>query len=148
MEPEFKLAALSDIDTLIELMRELYLYDHLSFNEEVARAALPLILSNPLFGQVHLICLGEDVIGYLVLTFGFSLEYGGRDAFIDEFYLREKWRGRGIGKIGLQFAAEVCRGQGVQALHLEVERANVKAQAVYRRAGFVDHDRYLMTKYL
>ncbi len=33
-------------------------------------------------------------------------------------------------------------------LHLEVERANARAQNVYRRQGFVDHDRYLLTKRL
>jgi ribosomal protein S18 acetylase RimI-like enzyme len=33
-------------------------------------------------------------------------------------------------------------------LHLEVERANTAAQGVYRRAGFKDHDRYLLTKWL
>jgi ribosomal protein S18 acetylase RimI-like enzyme len=34
----------------------------------------------------------------------------------------------------------------VRALHLEVERANTEAQAFYHKAGFADHDRYLLTK--
>ena len=46
------------------------------------------------------------------------------------------------------FAEGVCRGRGVRALHLEVERENTRAQSIYRRAGFVDHDRYLLTKWL
>lgn len=88
----------------------------------------------------------KEVAGYIVLTFGFSLEYHGRDALVDEIYLRERFRGQGTGTRGLQFIEGVCRELGIRALHLEVERANIIAQSVYRRAGFVDHDRYLLTK--
>jgi ribosomal protein S18 acetylase RimI-like enzyme len=38
--------------------------------------------------------------------------------------------------------------EGIRALQLKVERTNVTAQQVYRRAGFVDHDRYVLTKRL
>jgi GNAT superfamily N-acetyltransferase len=41
-------------------------------------------------------------VGYIVLTFGYSLEYLGRDAFIDEFYLRESYRGRRWGRRTLE----------------------------------------------
>lgn len=91
---------------------------------------------------------GGDVAGYIVLTLGFSLEYHGRDALIDEIYVREDYRGRGIGTRGLEFIEGICRELEVKALHLAVERANRNAQAVYRRAGFVEHDRYLMTKWV
>jgi hypothetical protein len=37
-------------------------------------------------------------VGCVVLTLGYSLELLGRDAFIDEFYLREVYRGRGWGR--------------------------------------------------
>jgi ribosomal protein S18 acetylase RimI-like enzyme len=77
-----------------------------------------------------------------------SLEFGGRDAFIDELYVRPAYRGQGIGTKVLKFADEVCRSAGVQALHLEVERKNVKAQTFYRKVGFQDHDRYLMTRWI
>ncbi|NJK51753.1 MAG: GNAT family N-acetyltransferase [Leptolyngbyaceae cyanobacterium SU_3_3] len=148
MEPVFKLASISNIEKLIKLMSELYAYDHLPFDEQTACSALQLILGNDSYGCIHLIYINEEIIGYLIVTFGFSLEYGGRDAFVDEIYVQEKYRRQGIGKKSLQFAEEICRGRGVQALHLEVERENTNAQAVYRKAGFADHDRYLLTKHL
>lgn len=148
MKPVFTLAGAADADELVELMREFYAFDHIAFDEEAARGALRKILGDDRFGVVHLIRVGAESAGYLVLTFGFSLEFHGRDAFVDELYLREPFRGRGIGRASIEFAVEICRREGVVALHLEVERANARAQNLYRRAGFRDHDRYLLTKWL
>jgi ribosomal protein S18 acetylase RimI-like enzyme len=53
-----------------------------------------------------------------------------------------------VGKSAIKFVEEACRALGVQALHLEVGRDNPRAQALYRRVGFEDHDRYLMTKWI
>jgi ribosomal protein S18 acetylase RimI-like enzyme len=148
MTPFFKLASVSNIETLIKLMSELYTHESLPFDEQTARSALQLILNNNSYGLIYLIHANEEIVGYLVVTFGFSLEYRGRDAFLDELYIQQKYRGIGIGKQGLQFAEEICREQGVQALHLEVERENLKAQAVYQKVGFISRDRYLFTKWL
>lgn len=148
MKPVFTLAGAPDADELVGLMREFYAFDHIAFDEAAARAALREILGDGRFGVIHLIGVGSESAGYLVLTFGFSLEFHGRDAFVDELYLRENFRGRGIGKASIEFAAEVCRAEGIKALHLEAERANTRAQALYRREGFRDHDRYLLTKWL
>jgi ribosomal protein S18 acetylase RimI-like enzyme len=154
MNPVFTRATMPDEAQLVELMREFYAFDHIAFDERAARVALREILGDARFGVVHLIREGaaEDgaaaAVGYLVVTFGFSLEFHGRDAFVDELYLREDFRGRGIGKACIEFAGEVCRAEGIAALHLEVERGNERALGLYRRAGFRDHDRYLLTRWL
>lgn len=144
----FRLAENADIDTLIQFMEELYRHDHIPFDESSARHALQQIINDFSLGKIWLIHVAKEVAGYLVLTLGFSLEYHGRDAFIDEIYIQEKFRGLGIGKKAITFAEERCRSLGVRALHLEVERSNTGAQAFYRKTGFEDHDRYLMTKWI
>lgn len=144
----FKPAAASNIETLLEMMREFYMHEELRFDEAMARRALEGILSNPALGRVFLIYADDEIAGYTVLTFGYSLEFHGRDAFVDELFLHEKFRGQGISQRALEFLAEVCRENGVAALHLEVERKNLAAQAAYRKFGFADHDRYLLTKWL
>jgi ribosomal protein S18 acetylase RimI-like enzyme len=147
-DPVFEPATSNEIEMLVAMMRELYTYDGLAFDESIARRALMGVIDNETFGRVFLIRLENDVAGYAVLTFGYSLEFHGRDAFVDELYLLDEYRGRGIGKRALQFLTEVCANEGVSALHLEVDRENTSAQAVYRKFGFEDHDRYLMTKWL
>jgi ribosomal protein S18 acetylase RimI-like enzyme len=145
----FRPATPDDIETLIAMMRDFYAHDGMAaFDEAIARRALLGVIGDDTLGRVFLILLANEVAGYAVLTFGYSLEFHGRDAFVDEIYLRDEYRGQGIGKRALQFLTEVCAKEGVKALHLEVERTNTSAQAVYHKFGFEDHDRYLMTKWI
>ena len=148
MSVYFQQAKTENQDALVELMREFNAFEDLPFNEEKTRKALKQILQDESLGRVWLVKEGEATAGYAVLTLGFSLEFHGRDAFIDEIYFREDFRGKGLGKRALQFLEEQCRALGAWALHLEVERKNENAQIVYRRSGFTDHDRFLMTKWI
>jgi ribosomal protein S18 acetylase RimI-like enzyme len=148
MEPSFRLADPSDAGALIEMMRGLYEHDRSPFDEHAHRAALALLFESEAHALAYLMLSGAEVAGYVVITFGFSLEFRGRDAFIDELFVKDEFRGRGLGAAAILFAEGVCRERGVRALHLEVERANTGAQSVYRKAGFKDHDRYLLTKWL
>ena len=148
MNPFFTPADVADLDRLLELMREFYASEHLRFDEPAARLALQQLLTDRASGVVHLIHWDAEVIGYVVLTFGCSLECHGRNALLDELYVRERFRGRGAGKASLQWIEAICRREGIHAVHLEVERANTRAQAVYRQAGYVAHDRYVLTKWL
>jgi ribosomal protein S18 acetylase RimI-like enzyme len=148
MGASFRPATTADEPTLLELMREFYLHEGIAWVESAARAALRGVLDDPSHGRAVLIEVDGAVAGYFVVCFGWSLEFHGRDAFVDELYLRDRFRGRGIGTRALEVAAELCRTSGVRALHLEVERSNTRAQAVYRRTGFVDREHYLMTRRL
>jgi ribosomal protein S18 acetylase RimI-like enzyme len=89
-----------------------------------------------------------SVVGFVVLTFSYSLEFHGRDAFVDELYVRPSHRRRGLGAAALRLSEAACREHGVHALHLEVDGANDPARALYRRWGFDEHARHLMTKWL
>lgn len=148
MEPVFTLAGPSHAGLVIEMMEELYAVEHLRFDEAPARRALERLLGDRSLGRVYLIGPQGEAAGYVVLTFGFSLEFHGRDALVDELYVRQGHRSRGLGQASLRFLEEVCRGEGIAALHLEVDRVNTRAQALYRRAGYRDHDRHLLTKWL
>lgn len=137
-----------DLDVLLGLMEEYYRFDRLPFDRRKAMEALAELLNNGALGSAWLIQANSVTAGYIVLTLGFSLEYHGRDAFIDEIYLRPAFRGKGCGKAAVALIMEEARRLGVRALHLEVDRENRAAQAFYRKAGFGDQARYLLTKRL
>jgi len=48
----------------------------------------------------------------------------------------------------MEFVEAASRELNINALHLEVERANLPARDLYQKFGFEDHARYLMTKLL
>jgi ribosomal protein S18 acetylase RimI-like enzyme len=150
-EAKFRIreASLADVPNLLRMMRRLALQEPaLPFDEQAVTGAFALFFSSPEFGRAWQIYRGEELAGYVILTLGFSFEYRGRDAFIDELYIEEKFRGRGLGRQAMEFVAERARELGVNAIHLEVDRQNEPALALYQRTGYVDHDRYLMTKWL
>lgn len=141
-------ASPSDLDHLLALTREFYAGERLPYDEAVLRRAYAALWTEPLHGAVWLAWDGDELAGYGVLACGFSLEYRGRDAFVDELYVRLDWRNRGIGSRILDAMEEECRRQGIAALHLEVDHDNPAGLRLYRRRGFADHERHLMTKWL
>jgi ribosomal protein S18 acetylase RimI-like enzyme len=148
--PEFRCARAEDEDTILVLMRALEDSDPgpLQFDEGRRREVFREFIEHPELGAVWLITAAGKPSGYVILTLGYSFEYGGRDAFVDELYVVPEMRGRGLGKAALTCLEQAARDYGVQAVHLEVSFENKAALEVYRRSGFRDHDRRLMTKRL
>jgi GNAT superfamily N-acetyltransferase len=142
-------ASTEDLDRLVALMREMQIDDPWSceFTDQRAREAAQNLLRDPSLGRIWMICLGSHVVGYIVLSFDYSLEYGGKCGWVDEFFVRREHRKRGIGSQALQFFADQARKLGAKTVHLGVRRGN-PAIKLYRRAGFKEHDAYVMTKWL
>ena len=148
MEPSFRIATESDANLILGMMREYYAFDHHPFDLDKASAALTGLLRDPSLGHAWLIRAGDNVVGYIVLTFGYSLELLGRDAFVDEFFIAENLRGRGWGRKTMEFVEEAALALGVHAIHLEVTRHNSRAQKFYPKLGFQDREHHLMSKWI
>src|ERR1700693_1846589 len=142
-------ATLADLELLLPMMRHMQADDPWSehFHERTVRANLAELLENPVHGVAYLVREENSPIGYLVICFDYSLEYRGKGAWIDELFVERSHRQQGIGAYLLNLAESASREHGAQYLHLEVSHGN-RAIELYRRRGFVDHDRYLMTKSL
>ena len=82
--PQFRVAETSDGELLLDFMQAYYALDGFGYDRKKARAALIPLLENPNFGRAWLVLDGETPVGYAVLCFGYSLEWLGRDAFVDE----------------------------------------------------------------
>ena len=149
MQINFRYASSEDLSTLLSMMRALQDDDPWScvFDESVVHRTLCNLLEEPSFGRVWLICDQDEAIGYMVMAFDYSLEYRGKGAWVDELFVAPAYRGRGVGTEALRFFEEAARDLGASVIHLEVNHGN-PALELYRRMGFQDHQRYLMTKWL
>lgn len=146
--PQFRPALEPDADVLLGFMRDYYALDGHGFDAPKARTALTTLLSDSRFGRAWLICDQETAVGYIVLCFGYSLEWLGRDAFIDEFYLRPEYRGRGWGRAAMALVEDAARAEGIRTLHLEVVRENTLALELYRKIGFREHESTFLSKWI
>ena len=147
MPPRFEPSTLADLESLLSLMKKMQEADPWSepFCENTARSNLAQLLQNPAYGIACLVWDSERPIAYLVVCFDDSLEYRGKGAWIDELFVEASRRGQGIGTRLLDLAETLSREHHAQFLHLEVSHGN-PAIELYRRRGYVDHHRYLMTK--
>jgi len=147
---EFREAILSDEAELIPMMRALAKQDPevIPFDASAARTAFHQFVSLPEFGRIWLFYDGPALVGYIILTIGFSFEFRGHDAFIDELYIVPAHRRRGFGRQAMAFVEQKAREMGANAIHLEVDPGNDSALELYRRTGYRNHDRFLMTKWL
>lgn len=126
---QIRRATSADLSALLTLVGEFYVADRHHYDERRVTEALGPLLEDDDHGQVWLFDTG-----YAVITWGYSLESGGRDALVDEFYVRD--RGRGVGSAAMRALLDKCREAGARKVFLETEEHNDAARRFYRRHGF------------
>ena len=141
-------ADVSDLDALLEFVKAYYDFDGIPYRSERIRIALDILLRDPSLGRVWIIRFGRKAVGHAILTFGYDLEFNGRQATITELFIAPAYRSRRMGSKMIKLIEETCRQLGIGALELQVERDNVRAQSLYRKLGFRAHDRIPMSKML
>ena len=140
----FKPLEISDISIITQMMQDFYAIDNYPMDVEVAKNLFQEFISNDHLGKSWLIYSENEIVGYIILTFIFSFEYGGKIAFVDELFIKETARGKGIGKEAIQFIQREVPKLSLKLLYLEVEPHNENAQKLYLAHDFELHNRKLM----
>jgi GNAT superfamily N-acetyltransferase len=104
------------------------------------RAALLPLLEGAPHGAVYLVGPPRAPIGYVVLSFGWSLAAGGLTARIDEMHIRRAVRGRGIGAEVLASLPRALGAAGLRALEVETGREDARARALFARQRFAPRE--------
>jgi len=133
-----------DLELVLPLVCAYHEFEGIDSTESRRKSAVGRLLGSANLGGIWLIQSGGTLCGYIVLCRGFSIEFDGFDAFVDEFYLLPEYRGRGIGGRVLKEIKSKARALDINSLHLEVARDNDRARRLYRAAGFEARDRYLL----
>ncbi len=110
--------------------------------EHQSAAVLPLLEGSP-HGAIWLIGPRRAPVGYIVVTFGWSVEFGGLDGIVDELYIRPAVRRRGMGFEALNGISKAMKDANLKALHLEADRADERLIGFYRRARFAPREDYM-----
>lgn len=74
-----------------------------------------------------------EIAGYGLIAKTYSQEAGGTVIWIEEIYIKEKFRNKGLGS---EFINYVKENIPAKRYRLETEPENLKAQELYKRQGF------------
>jgi GNAT superfamily N-acetyltransferase len=133
----------ADAPAILSLAQAFHAEDGHPLSDQGERA-LEHLLDDQTHGLVFKIEGSSGLIGYAVLCFGYSVELGGRDVFLDDFYIIPSERGQGLGHFVMDALIGFVREVGCAALHLEVVAGN-RTEVFYRRLGFRDRDSAFLT---
>lgn len=139
------LATTEDLDRLDRMVAGYHAFEGIESDTDHRRAALEPLLEGSPHGAIWLIGPKMAPVGYVAISFGWSIELGGLDGVLDEFWIREAVRGRGMGGEALLALQKTLKAAGVVALSLEVAQSNETAARLYQRAGFQPRDYQFMT---
>ncbi|WP_368187702.1 GNAT family N-acetyltransferase [Aestuariibius sp. HNIBRBA575] len=138
-----------DLPRILPLVARFHEEIGIASEEDHREAAIKPLLDGSPLGAVYLMGPARAPVGYVVITFGWSVEFGGIDAFVDELFIRPSVRGRGLATEALLALSKALSQGGVRALHLEVATEDQATIRLYQRNGFSIRDGYhLMSKSL
>ena len=144
MSASLTLATPAQLARLLPLVSAFHAEAGITLSDAQREAALTPLLEGIPHGAAYLIGPERAAIGYVIVTFGWSVEFGGMDGFIDEIYIRPAVRGRGIATSVLVELPKALAEAGLKAMHLEVDTQDDAAQRLYSRCGFQRRDRYTL----
>ncbi len=126
----------ADLEAMI---MELYADDAATTIGAMSRAQLvrtiKMLTQHPEVGDIVIFEMKGQVIGYAILTWFWSNEFGGRMLIIDELLVKAAWRGQGVGSHFFQWLFEERR-YGEMAYELEVGATKAQTIQFYERQGF------------
>lgn len=136
MTTNITLGKTEDIDRVLSLMERYHEERGIASDDSSRRRAVMPLLDGSPHGAVWLIGPTRAPLGYVLVTFGWSVEFGGTEGWVDEAYIRPSVRKRGIGTEVLHAIAVSLTAGGVRALHARLAHDDQEAQKFCKRVGF------------
>lgn len=126
-----------DRNLYIELANEFYHSDGVlhAVEQRVITDTFDELITRDIYLEAYIIENESNVVGYALLSKMFSPEVGGNSIWLEEIYIREKFRGQGAGTEFLEFLFKLY-GESTLRFRLEAVEENEKAIKLYERKGF------------
>ena len=124
-----------DKNAVLEMMRTFYASPAVLTNgsEEIFTADIDACVSGCPYLEGYIIEDSGEIQGYSMVAKSFSTEFGKPCIWIEDLYIRDGFRGQGIGKRFLDFITEKYSDC---IFRLEVEEENKAAVGLYKKCGF------------
>lgn len=125
----------NDRDEVIEMMRVFYASPAVFSNgsDEIFISDFDNCIGNSPYLEGFIFENSGTVQGYAMIAKSFSTEFGKPCIWIEDIYIRDEFRGCGIGSRFFRYLEEKYTDV---IFRLEVEEENKRAVHVYRKSGF------------
>ena len=127
--------AAQDKDSVLEMMRIFYASPAVLSNgsEEIFLNDIENCVNDSPYLEGFIFEENGEIYGYGMIAKSFSTEFGKMCIWIEDLYIKEEYRGLGIGKAILDFITNEYKGC---IFRLEAEEENERALALYKKCGF------------
>ena len=126
----------SDLDALLDLLGQFALEAGTALPKQHLEAALVPMLQGIELGEIWVLENTQELIGYLVIGWGWGIESGGKEALIDEVFIKPSHRNQGLGRQLVEHALAHAKQQGAKTVFLETEKSNPESRKLYVDLGF------------
>lgn len=138
---------------LLELSKYMHEHEALPFDADHIESTFNFLIDNPRYGDVFLISIHheseQEIIGFVVICYSFSVEFGGQIAVIDQIYLSTDWRRQGVGSYVLPIIEAHVNERKCNTITLEVNLGNSGAREFYEQFDYMPRRQYcIMSKHL
>ena len=124
-----------DKPAIVDLMRIFYNSPAVLSNgsEQIYSDDVDNCVNDNPFLEGYVIESEKDICGYAMIAKSFSTEFGKPCIWIEDLYLKDNYRGLGMGKLFFDFITEKYTDC---IFRLEVEKENERAVRLYEKCGF------------
>ncbi|MGH9820852.1 MAG: GNAT family N-acetyltransferase [Pyrinomonadaceae bacterium] len=141
MNFDIRKAVPTDIPGVIVLLHEFAKFENLTEYLEITEENL----ADVLFGSDAFVeCLvafeGNEMAGYAILYPNFATFRGQKGMYLEDLYIRDKCRGKGLGDMLLKEIARLARALGANRLDFVVLDWNAPAIKFYNKHGAARED--------
>ena len=125
----------ADRENVVDMMRTFYHSPAVWTNgsEEIYNKDITACVGISPYADGFIFEKEDEILGYGMIAKSFSTEFGKPCIWIEDLYLKEEYRGVGIGS---SFFAYLEKEYPGTIMRLEVEEDNTRAVAVYRKNGY------------
>lgn len=134
----FRVAKIDDIDTLCELLFELFSQEvEFTPNKEVQQKALKTIILDENIGDIYVATINEKVVAMVNILYTISTALGNKVAIFEDFIVDRNYRNQGIGENLIDFVFEDLNAKNFSRITLLTDNDNLKAHKFYEKKGFI-----------
>ena len=125
----------ADRESVVDMMRTFYHSPAVWTNgsEEIYNKDITACVGTSPYADGFIFEKEDEILGYGMIAKSFSTEFGKPCIWIEDLYLKEEYRGVGIGSSFFQYLEKEYPNT---IMRLEVEEDNTRAVAVYRKNGY------------